>query len=51
MHTTRHYRALQPSILYAAAKLAVSRWVRRQAVTDAWVGAGMGSLSVRFHPI
>lgn len=41
VRTSCHYRALQPSILYGAAKLAVSRWVRRQAVTDAWVGAGI----------
>jgi NAD(P)-dependent dehydrogenase (short-subunit alcohol dehydrogenase family) len=26
---------------YGAVKLALARWVRRQAVTDAWVGAGI----------
>ena len=26
---------------YAATKLALARWVRRQAVTDAWIGAGI----------
>ena len=26
---------------YAASKLALARWVRRQAVTDGWIGAGI----------
>lgn len=26
---------------YAASKLALARWVRRQAVTEAWIGAGI----------
>lgn len=30
-----------PSIAYAASKIAVSRWVRRQAVTPEWAGAGI----------
>jgi NAD(P)-dependent dehydrogenase (short-subunit alcohol dehydrogenase family) len=30
-----------PSIAYAASKIAVSRWVRRQAVTPQWAGAGI----------
>jgi NAD(P)-dependent dehydrogenase (short-subunit alcohol dehydrogenase family) len=30
-----------PSIAYAASKIAVSRWVRRQAVTPHWAGAGI----------
>lgn len=30
-----------PSLAYAASKIAVSRWVRRQAVTPAWAGAGI----------
>lgn len=30
-----------PVFAYAASKLAVSRWVRRQAVTPAWAGAGI----------
>lgn len=30
-----------PSIAYAASKIAVSRWVRRHAVTSEWAGAGI----------
>jgi NAD(P)-dependent dehydrogenase (short-subunit alcohol dehydrogenase family) len=30
-----------PVFAYAASKLAVSRWVRRQAVTPAWAGTGI----------
>jgi NAD(P)-dependent dehydrogenase (short-subunit alcohol dehydrogenase family) len=30
-----------PSVGYAASKIAVSRWVRRQAVTPQWAGAGI----------
>lgn len=29
------------SIAYGASKIAVTRWVRRHAVTDAWAGAGI----------
>ncbi len=30
-----------PSLAYAASKIAVSRWVRREAVTAPWAGAGI----------
>ena len=30
-----------PGQVYAAGKLALARWVRRQAPTDAWVGSGV----------
>lgn len=30
-----------PSIAYAASKVALSRWVRRTAVTEEWAGAGI----------
>lgn len=30
-----------PTFAYAASKIAVSQWVRRQAVTPAWAGAGI----------
>lgn len=30
-----------PSLAYAASKIAVSRWVRRRAVTAEWAGAGI----------
>jgi NAD(P)-dependent dehydrogenase (short-subunit alcohol dehydrogenase family) len=32
---------LAPTMAYAASKIAVSRWVRRQAVTPEWAGAGI----------
>lgn len=31
----------RPAIMYAASKIAVSRWVRRQAVRPEWAGAGI----------
>lgn len=40
----RTYRMLGPAsppMAYAASKIAVSRWVRRQAVTPQWAGAGI----------
>jgi len=40
----RRYRPFgryAPPIAYAASKIAVSRWVRRHAVTSAWAGAGI----------
>jgi len=40
----RAYRLLgplSPSMAYAASKVAVSRWVRRNAVTAEWAGAGI----------
>lgn len=40
----RTYRLLGPAappMAYAASKIAVSRWVRRQAVTPQWAGAGI----------
>jgi len=40
----RAYRFLGPAappMAYAASKVAVSRWVRRQAVTPQWAGAGI----------
>lgn len=40
----RTYRLLGPAappMAYAASKIAVSRWVRRQAVTPEWAGAGI----------
>lgn len=40
----RHYRIfgrLAPPMAYAASKIAVTRWVRRHAVTPDWAGAGI----------
>ncbi len=37
----RFFGPLSPPMAYAASKIAVSRWVRRQAVTPEWAGAGI----------
>lgn len=39
--TMRLYGPGAPSLAYAGSKIAVSRWVRRQAVTPQWAGAGI----------
>lgn len=39
--TYRFYGRLAPPMAYAASKIAVSRWVRRHAVTPEWAGAGI----------
>ncbi|WP_435772015.1 SDR family oxidoreductase [Nocardioides sp. SYSU DS0651] len=41
LRTLRLFGRNAPSIAYAASKVAVSRWVRRQAVTPDWAGAGI----------
>ncbi|MGN6126455.1 MAG: SDR family oxidoreductase [Humibacter sp.] len=38
---TRIFRKNAPAMAYGASKIAVSRWVRRQAVTTRWAGAGI----------
>lgn len=35
------FKPAAPALAYAASKLAVARWVRRQAVTAQWAGAGI----------
>lgn len=37
----RLFGPISPAIAYAASKIAVSRWVRRHAVTPEWAGAGI----------
>lgn len=37
----RFFGRYAPPMAYAASKIAVSRWVRRNAVTAAWAGAGI----------
>lgn len=37
----RTFGRLAPPMAYAASKIAVSRWVRRHAVTPEWAGAGI----------
>ena len=37
----RFFGPLSPPMAYAASKIAVSRWVRRHAVTPEWAGAGI----------
>ncbi|MFV8054235.1 SDR family oxidoreductase [Mycobacterium sp. 48b] len=39
--TLRRYRSVAPSLTYGASKIAVSRWVRRNAVLPDWAGAGI----------
>ena len=39
--TLNRFGGRAPVFAYAASKLAVSRWVRRHAVTPAWAGAGI----------
>jgi len=37
----RWYGKAVPSLAYGGSKIAVSRWVRRQAITPAWAGEGI----------
>ena len=39
--TLRIFGKQAPTFAYAASKIAISRWVRRTAVTPAWAGAGI----------
>lgn len=41
LRVLRLFGPAAPSIAYAASKTAVTRWVRRNAVTAPWVGAGI----------
>lgn len=41
LRTYRIFGRNSPAMAYAAAKIAVSRWVRRNAVTPEWAGAGI----------
>lgn len=41
VRTLRLFARAAPSMAYGASKIAVSRWVRRQAVTRDWAGAGI----------
>jgi len=38
---TRLFGKNAPAMAYGASKIAVSRWLRRQAVTERWAGAGI----------
>jgi len=40
-HALKRFGGHAPVFAYAASKLAVSRWIRRQAVTPTWAGAGI----------
>ena len=40
-HALKRFGGRAPVFAYAASKLAVSRWVRRHAVTPDWAGAGI----------
>lgn len=39
--SVRIFRSAAPAIAYAGSKIALSRWVRRNAVTSEWAGAGI----------
>ena len=41
LRTYRVFGRYAPPVAYAASKIAVSRWVRRRAVTPQWAGAGI----------
>jgi NAD(P)-dependent dehydrogenase (short-subunit alcohol dehydrogenase family) len=41
IRAVRWFRSAAPAMAYAASKLAVSRWVRREAVTAQWAGHGI----------
>ena len=41
LRAVRLYRGAAPAMAYAASKIAVSHWVRRQATTRSWAGAGI----------
>ncbi|MCD2112890.1 SDR family oxidoreductase [Rhodococcus rhodochrous] len=41
VRSVRLFGKVAPSIIYAASKIAVSRWVRRTAVRPEWAGAGI----------
>ncbi|PRC42571.1 NAD-dependent epimerase, partial [Mycobacterium sp. ITM-2017-0098] len=41
VRATRLYGPGQPAMIYAASKIATSRWVRRHAVRPEWAGAGI----------
>lgn len=41
LRSVRVFGPATPAIMYAASKIAVSRWVRRHAVTPQWAGAGI----------
>ncbi|ORM34108.1 NAD-dependent epimerase [Williamsia sp. 1135] len=41
VRSLRRYGRVGPVMAYAASKIAVSRWVRRQATSPAWAGAGI----------
>ena len=41
LRSYRLFGPLAPPMAYAASKIAVSRWVRRHAVTPEWAGAGI----------
>ncbi|MCX2734007.1 SDR family oxidoreductase [Saccharopolyspora sp. NFXS83] len=41
MRSVKHFGRAAPLMIYAASKLAVSRWVRRHSVLPEWAGAGI----------
>jgi NAD(P)-dependent dehydrogenase (short-subunit alcohol dehydrogenase family) len=41
VRSVRPFGAAAPTMMYAASKIAVARWVRRHAVLPEWAGAGV----------
>jgi len=41
LRSVRKFGRAAPALTYAASKIALARWVRRQAVTREWAGAGI----------
>ncbi|HXS86085.1 MAG TPA: SDR family oxidoreductase [Mycobacterium sp.] len=41
VNSVRLYGPARPAMIYAASKIAVSRWVRRRAIRPEWAGAGI----------
>jgi NAD(P)-dependent dehydrogenase (short-subunit alcohol dehydrogenase family) len=41
VRAVRLFGPVSPALIYAASKLAVSRWVRRHAIRPEWAGAGI----------
>jgi NAD(P)-dependent dehydrogenase (short-subunit alcohol dehydrogenase family) len=41
IRAVRLFRGASPAMAYAASKLAVTRWMRRHAVTQQWAGSGI----------
>ncbi|MBB2991192.1 NAD(P)-dependent dehydrogenase (short-subunit alcohol dehydrogenase family) [Mycolicibacterium iranicum] len=41
LRSVRPFGPVRPPVVYAASKIAITRWVRRRAVEPQWIGAGI----------